>query len=333
MVWHIAGRGTGPSCGEQEAPHRPGSTVPAGREESLHLLQRSVSPSSRATLLLLSLASSGCMPYCRSGQPVLKYDLSLQECDKQKLPVLRFPKSFKSLVQAFFYSLWQTACYGNIRTTGPGLWLRASIEILHSAEQWSPTFFRKIYLPLSQFLIGWVTFTVSLVAISSSQISLRSLKDWARLSVHMLHFCQIQESDLHCVYELLLSSPVSTVSQCSTLSNTLISMSSDYPEPPMEEQDEHCQSPTAVNVSDQTIRNRPHEGGLRARHPVVGSVLTGQHLRARLAFATEHQNGQICHRRLVLFTDESRFYLSHVPDVTGSGDTMENVDVGLVVGQ
>ncbi|KAI4886278.1 hypothetical protein NFI96_002203 [Prochilodus magdalenae] len=63
----------------------------------------------------------------------------------------------------------------------------------------------------------------------------------------------------------------------------------------MEEQDEHCQSPTAVNVSDQTIRNRPHEGGLRARRPVVGPVLTGQHRRARLAFATEHQNWQICH--------------------------------------
>ncbi|KAI4888574.1 hypothetical protein NFI96_004052 [Prochilodus magdalenae] len=77
-----------------------------------------------------------------------------------------------------------------------------------------------------------------------------------------------------------------------------------------EEQDEYCQSPTAVNLSDQTIRDRPHEGGLRARRPVVGPVLTGQHRRARLAFATEHQNWQIHHRRLVLFTDESRFYLS-----------------------
>ncbi|KAI4900201.1 hypothetical protein NFI96_017677, partial [Prochilodus magdalenae] len=57
-------------------------------------------------------------------------------------------------------------------------------------------------------------------------------------------------------------------------------------------------------------RNRPHEGGLRARRPVVGRVLNGQHRRARLAFATEHQNWQIRHRCLVLFTDESRFYLS-----------------------
>ncbi|KAI4876420.1 hypothetical protein NFI96_012136, partial [Prochilodus magdalenae] len=57
----------------------------------------------------------------------------------------------------------------------------------------------------------------------------------------------------------------------------------------------------------------------QAQRPVVGPVLTGQHRRARLAFATEHQNWQIRHRRLVLFTDESRFYL------TGSGDAMENV--------
>ncbi|KAI4872607.1 hypothetical protein NFI96_005705 [Prochilodus magdalenae] len=76
------------------------------------------------------------------------------------------------------------------------------------------------------------------------------------------------------------------------------------------EQDEHCQTPTAVNESDQAIRNRPHEGGLRAQCPVVGPVPHGQHRRARLAFATEHQNWQILHRCLVLFTDESRFYLS-----------------------
>ncbi|KAI4883980.1 hypothetical protein NFI96_003360 [Prochilodus magdalenae] len=54
----------------------------------------------------------------------------------------------------------------------------------------------------------------------------------------------------------------------------------------------------------------PHESDLRARCSVVGPVLTGQHRRAPLAFATEHQNWQICHRRLLLFTDESRFNLS-----------------------
>ncbi|KAI4883132.1 hypothetical protein NFI96_032712 [Prochilodus magdalenae] len=70
------------------------------------------------------------------------------------------------------------------------------------------------------------------------------------------------------------------------------------------------QQATALNVFDQTIRNRLHEGGLRARRPVVGPVLTAQHHRARLAFAIEHQNWQIRHWHPVLFTDESRFYLS-----------------------
>ncbi|KAI4887035.1 hypothetical protein NFI96_005192 [Prochilodus magdalenae] len=87
-----------------------------------------------------------------------------------------------------------------------------------------------------------------------------------------------------------------------------------YLAPIEEEQDEYCQSPTAMNVSDQTNRNRPHEGGLRARRLVEGPVLTAQHCRPRLAFAIEHQNWQICHRRPVLFTD-----------VTGSGDAVENV--------
>ncbi len=70
------------------------------------------------------------------------------------------------------------------------------------------------------------------------------------------------------------------------------------------------QQATGVNVSDQTIRNRLHEGGLRARRPLVGPVLTARHRGARLAFAIEHQNWQVHHWRPVLFTDESRFTLS-----------------------
>lgn len=70
------------------------------------------------------------------------------------------------------------------------------------------------------------------------------------------------------------------------------------------------QQATGVNVSDQTIRNRLHEGGLRARRPLVGPVLTARHRGARLAFAIEHQNWQVRHWRPVLFTDESRFTLS-----------------------
>ncbi len=70
------------------------------------------------------------------------------------------------------------------------------------------------------------------------------------------------------------------------------------------------QQATGVNVSDQTIRNRLHEVGLRARRPLVGPVLTARHRGARLEFAIVHQNWQVCHWRPVLFTDESRFTLS-----------------------
>ncbi|KAL0175598.1 hypothetical protein M9458_027928, partial [Cirrhinus mrigala] len=70
------------------------------------------------------------------------------------------------------------------------------------------------------------------------------------------------------------------------------------------------QQATDVHVSAQTVRNRLHEGGMRARRPQVGVVLTAQHRAGRLAFAREHQDWQIRHWRPVLFTDESRFRLS-----------------------
>ncbi|KAI3362551.1 hypothetical protein L3Q82_012257, partial [Scortum barcoo] len=53
------------------------------------------------------------------------------------------------------------------------------------------------------------------------------------------------------------------------------------------------QQATNVHVSAQTVRNRLHEGGMRARH-----------------IHREHQDWQIRHWRPVLFTDESRFTLS-----------------------
>uniref|UniRef100_A0A8C7T9Q2 Transposase Tc1-like domain-containing protein n=1 Tax=Oncorhynchus mykiss TaxID=8022 RepID=A0A8C7T9Q2_ONCMY len=65
-----------------------------------------------------------------------------------------------------------------------------------------------------------------------------------------------------------------------------------------------------VHVSAQTVKNRLHEGGMRARRPQVGVVLTAQHRAGCLAFAREHQDWQIRHWRPVLFTDESRFTLS-----------------------
>ncbi|CDQ79256.1 unnamed protein product [Oncorhynchus mykiss] len=70
------------------------------------------------------------------------------------------------------------------------------------------------------------------------------------------------------------------------------------------------QQATNVHVSAQMVRNRLHEGGMRARRPQVGVELTTQHRAGRLAFAREHQDWQIRHWRPVLFTDESRFTLS-----------------------
>ena len=70
------------------------------------------------------------------------------------------------------------------------------------------------------------------------------------------------------------------------------------------------QQATNVHVSAQTVRNRLHEDGMRARRPQMGVVLTAQHRAGRLAFAREHQDWQIRHWHPVLFTDESRFTLS-----------------------
>lgn len=67
---------------------------------------------------------------------------------------------------------------------------------------------------------------------------------------------------------------------------------------------------TGVHVSNQTVRNRLHEGGLRARRPVTAPILTAAHRRARLEFAREHQHWQLRHWTPVLFTDESRFTVS-----------------------
>ena len=67
---------------------------------------------------------------------------------------------------------------------------------------------------------------------------------------------------------------------------------------------------TAVHLSDQTVRNRLHEHGMRARRPARCPILTVEHRTARLNFACEHQNWQLRHWRPVLFTDESRFSVS-----------------------
>ncbi|KAI4894463.1 hypothetical protein NFI96_033307 [Prochilodus magdalenae] len=86
-----------------------------------------------------------------------------------------------------------------------------------------------------------------------------------------------------------------------------------------EEHDEHCQSPTAVNVSDQTIRNRTHEGGLRARRPVVDTVELDWHLPQNTRIGRS-ATGALCFSQM-----RAGFNRAHVTDVTGSGDTVENV--------
>ena len=59
-----------------------------------------------------------------------------------------------------------------------------------------------------------------------------------------------------------------------------------------------------------TIRNRLHEGDLKARRPARGPILTRQHRARRYEFAQEQQNLRLHDWRTVLFTDESRFHLS-----------------------
>ena len=101
------------------------------------------------------------------------------------------------------------------------------------------------------------------------------------------------------------------------------------------------QQATGVNVSAQTIRNRLHEGGLRARRPVVCPVLTAQHRGARLAFAIEHQNWHVRHWRPGFSQMRAGSPWAPVIDVKGSGEAKENALLpatsfsmtGLVVGQ
>lgn len=57
-----------------------------------------------------------------------------------------------------------------------------------------------------------------------------------------------------------------------------------------------------MNVSDQTIRNILHEGGLRTQRPLVFPVLNAWHHGAQLAFATEYHNWQVHCQHPVLFT-------------------------------
>ncbi|KAI3375444.1 hypothetical protein L3Q82_003694 [Scortum barcoo] len=54
------------------------------------------------------------------------------------------------------------------------------------------------------------------------------------------------------------------------------------------------QQATNVHVSAQTVRNRLHEGGMRARRPQVGVVLTAQHRARRLLAFAKFATGALC---------------------------------------
>ena len=62
-------------------------------------------------------------------------------------------------------------------------------------------------------------------------------------------------------------------------------------------------------MSVQTVRNRLHSAGLRARRPYVGVPLSQRHRQARLAWTKQHRRWTNQQWVTVLFTDESRFLL------------------------
>ncbi|KAJ8370082.1 hypothetical protein SKAU_G00101100 [Synaphobranchus kaupii] len=72
----------------------------------------------------------------------------------------------------------------------------------------------------------------------------------------------------------------------------------------------HLREVRGTQVSRQTIRNRLHQRGLRARRPARVPDHTTRHRRHRLAWAREHLRWTRDQWASVLFSDESRFTLS-----------------------
>ena len=68
-------------------------------------------------------------------------------------------------------------------------------------------------------------------------------------------------------------------------------------------------SRTGIRVSVQTVRNRLHSAGLRARRPYDGMQLSQTHRQARLAWTRQHRRWTNQQWATVHFTDESRFLL------------------------
>ena len=69
----------------------------------------------------------------------------------------------------------------------------------------------------------------------------------------------------------------------------------------------HMRYNLRLNLSDQTIRNRLAEAGLRNFRPATFPMLHDAHKQARLDWANAHSGWGLNEWRTVLFTDESRF--------------------------
>jgi hypothetical protein len=67
--------------------------------------------------------------------------------------------------------------------------------------------------------------------------------------------------------------------------------------------------PGQRRISDQTVRNRLREAGIRARRPVKAVVLTRRHHQFRLQWVWTHTVWPQQRWRTVWFSDESRFQL------------------------
>ena len=67
--------------------------------------------------------------------------------------------------------------------------------------------------------------------------------------------------------------------------------------------------PGLRRISEQTVRNRLREAGIRARRPVRGVVLTAQHRQNRVQWSQTHRVWPLQRWRNVWFSDESRFLL------------------------
>ena len=70
--------------------------------------------------------------------------------------------------------------------------------------------------------------------------------------------------------------------------------------------------PGLRRISAQTVRNRLHTAGLRARQPAVRLLLHDRHRAARWAWAREHVRWTRDQWRRVIWSDESRFCMQRV---------------------